>query len=50
MLASYRARKAGDLEAARLLAGGHGGPLAQALGRWYDRLDRDRLLLKESQR
>ncbi len=50
VLASYRARKAGGLEAARLLAGGHGGPLAQALGRWYDRLDRDRLLLKESQR
>ena len=50
VLASYRARKAGDREAARLIAGSHGGPLAQALGRWYDRLDRDRQLLRESQR
>ena len=44
VLASYRARKAGDPEAARALAASHGGPLAQALGRWYDRLDRDRQL------
>lgn len=41
VLASYRARKAGDRETARALAGGHAGPLAAALGRWYDRLDRE---------
>jgi len=50
VLASYRARKAGDREAARLIAGSHRGPLAEALGRWYDRLDRDRQLLRETRR
>jgi thymidylate synthase len=50
VLASYRARKAGDREAARLIAGGLGGPLAEALGRWYERLDRDRQALKETRR
>ena len=50
VLASYRARKAGDREAARLIAASHGGPLAQALGRWYDRLDLNRQVLKEAQR
>ena len=50
VLSSYRARKTGDREAARLIAGRHGGPLVEALVRWYDRLDRDRLLLQESQR
>jgi len=50
VLASYRARKAGDQEAARLMAGSYGGPLAQALGRWYDRLDRSRRLIRDAQR
>lgn len=50
VLASYRARKAGDREAARVIAGSHGGPLAGALGRWYDRLDRDRQVLTETRR
>ena len=49
VLASYRARKGGDPEAARLIAGRR-GPLAGALGRWYDRLDRDRQVLTESRR
>ena len=38
VLASYRARKAGDREAARLIADGLGGPLAEALGRFDFRL------------
>jgi thymidylate synthase len=50
VLASYRARKAGDREAARLMAYSHGGPLAEALGRWYNRLDRDRQMLEETRR
>jgi thymidylate synthase len=50
VLASYRARKAGNREAARLIADNHGGPLAEALDRWYDRLDRDRQLLEETLR
>jgi thymidylate synthase len=50
VLASYRARKAGDLETARTITGSHRGPLAQALGRWYDRLDRNRQVMMEAQR
>lgn len=50
VLASYRARKAGNREAARLIAASHGGPLAEALGRWYDRLDRDRQMLEQTRR
>jgi len=50
VLASYRARKGGDREAARLIADGHDGPLADALGRWYDRLDRDRQVLTKVRR
>lgn len=38
VMASYRAWKAGDREAACELAASHDGPLAEALGRWYDRL------------
>lgn len=49
VLASYRARKAGDHHAARIAAASSPGPLAAALCRWYDRLDRDRLAAREPQ-
>ena len=39
MLASYRARKAGDPDAADAIAASHDGPLAIALRRWYERID-----------
>jgi len=42
VLTSYRARKAGNHDTARVAAAGSPGPLAAALCRWYDRLDRDR--------
>jgi len=42
VLASYRARKAGDHHAARAAAASSPGPLAAALCRWYSHLDRDR--------
>ena len=37
VLASYRARKAGDQESADSIAASHDGPLAAALRRWYQR-------------
>ncbi|MGH3282199.1 MAG: hypothetical protein ACRDNW_24115 [Trebonia sp.] len=42
MLASYRSRKAGDLEAAAAVAASHDGPIADALCRWYQRADASR--------
>lgn len=42
VLASYRARKAGDHEAAAATVAGHDGPLAGALRRWYQRADSKR--------
>jgi thymidylate synthase len=41
VLASYRARKSGDRVAALAMAASHPGPLADALTRWYARLDRE---------
>jgi thymidylate synthase len=43
VLASYRARKAGDRHAACTEAASSAGPLAAALCRWYDHLDQGRL-------
>lgn len=42
VLASYRSRKAGDLEAAAAILASHEGPLASALRRWYQRADSSR--------
>lgn len=42
VLASYRSRKAGDLEAAAAVAASHDGPVASALRRWYHRADASR--------
>jgi thymidylate synthase len=42
VLASYRSRKAGDLEAADGVAASHDGPVASALRRWYHRADASR--------
>jgi thymidylate synthase len=42
VLASYRSRKAGDLEAADAVAASHDGPVASALRRWYQRADASR--------
>jgi thymidylate synthase len=42
VLASYRSRKAGDLETAAASAASHDGPLASALRRWYHRADASR--------
>ena len=39
VMASYRARKAGDHDTARALAATAPGPLSDALGRWYRHLD-----------
>jgi thymidylate synthase len=47
VLASYRARKAGDLDAAAAIAATHDGPLATALGRWYQRIGQGRQLAGE---
>jgi thymidylate synthase len=48
VLTSYRARKAGDHHAASATAARSPGPLAAALCRWYDHLDRDRLPSREA--
>ena len=50
VMASYRARKAGDRGTAGALAASHPGPLAAALTRWYDRLDQGTRLREESPR
>ena len=42
VLASYRSRKAGDVEAAAAAAASHDGPVASALRRWYQRADASR--------
>jgi thymidylate synthase len=42
LLASYRARKGGDHEAAAAIAASHDGPLASALHRWYQHIDQNR--------
>jgi thymidylate synthase len=47
VLASYRARKAGDPEAADAIAASHDGPLAAALRRWYERIGQGRQLAGE---
>jgi thymidylate synthase len=39
VMASYRARKSGDHDAARALAAAVPGPLSSALSRWYGHLD-----------
>jgi hypothetical protein len=48
-MASYRARKSGDRDAARALAAVCPGPVSAALSRWYGHLDSGRPL-KEAQR
>ena len=48
VLSSYRARKAGDHHAASAAVANSPGPLAVALCRWYDHLDRDRLPSREA--
>jgi thymidylate synthase len=50
VLASYPARKAGRHEDARAALATTSGPLAAALGRWYDHLDRRRLPAAEPSR
>jgi thymidylate synthase len=50
VLASYRTRKAGDHHTARATVASSPGPLAAALYRWYDRLDRDRQSAREALR
>jgi thymidylate synthase len=47
VLASYRARKGGDHEAAGAIAASHDGPLATALRRWYERIGQGRQLAGE---
>jgi thymidylate synthase len=47
VLASYRARKGGDHEAADAIAASHDGPLATALRRWYERIGQGRQLAGE---
>jgi thymidylate synthase len=42
VLASYRARKAGDPDTADVIAASHDGPLAAALRRWYERIGQGR--------
>jgi hypothetical protein len=42
VLASYRSRKAGDLEAAAAVAASHNGPITDALLRWYQRAEASR--------
>jgi thymidylate synthase len=49
VMASYRARKSGDRDAARALAAVCPGPVSAALSRWYGHLDSGRPL-KEAQR
>jgi thymidylate synthase len=49
VMASYRARKAGDRDAALSLAGAVPGPLSAALGRWYAYLDAEHAA-KQAQR
>lgn len=48
VLASYRARKSGDHHTAWVTVASSPGPLAAALCRWYDRLDRDRQPAEEA--
>ena len=48
--ASYRARKAGDPDAADAIAASHDGPLAIALRRWYQHIDQRHRLAGESGR
>jgi len=50
VLASYRARKAGDPDAADAIAASHDGPLDIALRRWYERIDQGHRLAGESGR
>ncbi len=50
VLASYRARKAGDPDAADAIPASHDGPLATALRRWYERMGQGRQLARESGR
>jgi NAD(P)-dependent dehydrogenase (short-subunit alcohol dehydrogenase family) len=50
VLASYRTRKAGDHHTARATVASSPSPLAAALCRWYDRLDRDRQSAREALR
>ncbi|SBW24236.1 putative methyltransferase [Candidatus Protofrankia californiensis] len=50
VLASYRARKDGDLAGAGAIAASHDGPLATALRRWYQRADRARHIAEEPSR
>jgi len=47
VLASYRARKAGDSDAADAIAASHDGPLAAALRRWYERIGQTRQMAGE---
>jgi thymidylate synthase len=50
VLASYRARKAGNPEAADAIAASHDGPLAAALRRWYEHTSHDRQRAEEPSR
>lgn len=50
VLASYRARKDGDLDAAEAIAASHDGPLAAALRRWYSRAGQARQFTGEAGR
>ena len=49
VMASYRARKSGDPDTARMLAAAVPGPLSAALNRWYGHLDAERTARKARQ-